>query len=140
MTACFRLAHAGLAFLCLTVAARGDITLIGVARVPGDATDQSGLHGRYTNADGHSIPANQFGSFGSAIDYTGAGNRYIAVNDRGFGDGSSASVDRFHLVEIVADPTQHQVKFRTSVDHPLDRRSRQAARRTGLGVLDQPLP
>ena len=113
MTACVRrLARAGLAFLCLTVAARGDVTLIGVARVPGDATDKSGLRGRYTNADGQSIPADQWGSFGSAIDYTGAGNRYIAVNDRGFGDGTSASADRFHVVEIVADPAQHKVDVR----------------------------
>jgi hypothetical protein len=99
--------------LCLGVAPAGaDVTVIGQTRVPGDSTDKSGLTGRYEAGPGESIPADQLGAFGSAIDYTGAGDRYVCVNDRGFGDGTSRSVDRMHEVEIRVDSARRAVEFR----------------------------
>ena len=62
----------------LTRGASAEITLIGVGQVAGHATDKSGLTDTYTNADGETIPANQLGSFGSAIAYSGSGQRYYA--------------------------------------------------------------
>jgi hypothetical protein len=90
-------------------ALRAEITLVAVGTIPGNATDRSGLTGTYTSAAGETIPANQFGSFGSAITYSGTGNRYYATNDRGFGDGSTRSVDRFHVLNITVDPARKRV-------------------------------
>jgi hypothetical protein len=85
------------------------VTLIGVGKIAGNTPDRSGLAGTYTSALGETILANQFGSFGSAIAYTGSGNRYYATNDRGFGDGTTRSVDRFDLLDIVVDPAARRV-------------------------------
>jgi hypothetical protein len=89
--------------------ARAEIALVGVGRIGGDATDRSRLPGTYTNATGETIPANLFGSFGSAITYSGSGRRYYATNDRGFGDGSTRSLDRFHVLDITVDPATKRV-------------------------------
>jgi hypothetical protein len=90
-------------------ALRAEVALVGVGTIPGDATDRSGLTGTYTSATGETIPASQFGSFGSAITYSGAGTRYYATNDRGFGDGSTRSIDRFHVLDITVDPVRKRV-------------------------------
>jgi hypothetical protein len=90
-------------------ALRAEVALVGVGTIPGDATDRSGLTGTYTNTEGETIPANQLGSFGSAIAHSGTGNRYYATNDRGFGDGSTRSVDRFHVLTITVDPVRKRV-------------------------------
>jgi hypothetical protein len=90
--------------------ARAEVALVGVGKIAGDATDRSGLNGTYTSATGDTIPANQFGSYGSAITYTGTGNRYYATNDRGFGDGSTRSIDRFHVLDITVDPGRKRVQ------------------------------
>jgi hypothetical protein len=93
----------------LTRGASAEITLIGVGQVAGHATDKSGLTDTYTNADGETIPANQLGSFGSAIAYSGSGQRYYAANDRGFGDGTTRSLCRFHVLDIKVDPVAKRV-------------------------------
>ena len=80
-----------------------------MGRIAGDAKDGSRLAGTYTNALGETIPAAQFGSFGSAITYSGSDNRYYATNDRGFGDGSTRSLDRFHVLDITVDPAAKRV-------------------------------
>jgi hypothetical protein len=90
--------------------ARAEVALVGVGRIAGDARDASRLPGTYTNALGETIPAAQFGSFGSAITYSGSDNRYYATNDRGFGDGSTRSIDRFHVLDINVDPAAKQVR------------------------------
>ncbi|MDR3636223.1 MAG: esterase-like activity of phytase family protein [Isosphaeraceae bacterium] len=100
---------AGLLLVVLVPAAQARVELVGRTSIPGSATDRSGLSGRYTNAQGESIPANQLGSFGSGITYSGDGDLYYAANDRGFGDGTSASADRFHVFEIKADPKAKSV-------------------------------
>jgi hypothetical protein len=78
------------------------ITLIGKASIAGDASDKSGL----TTTPGSSCPADRLGSFGSGIAYTGSGNRYIAIDDRGPGNGDVAFRCRFQTFEISVDPTQ----------------------------------
>jgi hypothetical protein len=98
-----------LALLVPLSASRADVTLVGVGKIPGSATDKSGLSGTLTNALGETIAADQFGSFGSALDYTGAGNLYCATNDRGFGDGMTRSIDRLHVLEINVDPATKTV-------------------------------
>jgi hypothetical protein len=89
---------------CLLLAsgapARSDITLLGTIRIPGDATDQSGL----TELLSDGTPHNRLGAFGSAIAYTGKGNRYILLPDRGPGDGHTDYHCRFHVMEITPPP------------------------------------
>ncbi len=106
------------ALLCCA-AVQADIELIGKASLPGDAHDRSGFQGRYVNAQGDSIPADQLGSWGSSIEYSGHGNRYYVANDRGFGDGTSRSEDRFHVLEIQADPKAKALSLRLLETHPL---------------------
>jgi hypothetical protein len=90
-------------------AVRAEVALVGIGTIAGNATDRSGLTGTYTNANGETIPANQFGSFGSAVSYSGRGSRYYATNDRGFGDGSTRSIDRFHVLDITVDTARKRV-------------------------------
>lgn len=80
-------------------AGAAEIELIGIARWPGDAHDLSHLDG--TVADG--IPRDRFGGI-SAIEYTGAGNRYFLLPDRGPLDGAVSFPCRFQIAEIVVDP------------------------------------
>jgi hypothetical protein len=101
---------AGLLALLVPISAtRADVTLIGVGKIPGSLTDKSGVSGTLTNVLGETIAADQFGSFGSGLTYSGAGNRYYATNDRGFGDGMTRSLDRFHVLEITVDPAAKTV-------------------------------
>ena len=90
-------------------AGEGGVELIGVAKISGSARDKSGLGGLYTNAKGESIPANLAGSYGSSISYTGKGELYYCPNDRGFGDGSTASVCRLQIVELKVDARAKRV-------------------------------
>lgn len=89
---------AGLALSAAAVQAQ--VEFIGKALVHGEATDLSGL-----TEQGHaSVPNNRWGGWGSAIAYTGQGDRYIVVADRGFGDGKVAFHCRFHEVSITIAP------------------------------------
>ncbi len=74
--------------------------LIGMATIAGDARDLSGLGG----ALGEGTPRDRLGSFGSGIAYTGRGNRFVAVDDRGPADGAAEFAARFQTLEIVATP------------------------------------
>lgn len=86
--------------LCLVpVLARADVTLIGVAEIPGDAADLSGLTGR--QSDG--TPHNQFGGV-SALASTADRDQYVALSDRGPKDGASDYVCRFHRLTVRVDP------------------------------------
>ncbi|BDI30066.1 hypothetical protein CCAX7_21170 [Capsulimonas corticalis] len=80
---------------------RADIALLGSTTISGTATDKSGLSGTYTPG-GTDVKA-QLGSFGSGIAYTGSGNRYVAINDRGFSNGEARYDDRFQVFDIVTD-------------------------------------
>ena len=90
-------------------AGEGGVELIGVGKISGAARDKSGLPGLYTNLKGETIPANLAGSYGSSIAYSGKGDLYYCPNDRGFGDGSTASACRLQIVEIKVDPRSKTV-------------------------------
>lgn len=76
--------------------AQPEAELIARCEVSSQASDLSGLD----NLVGDNIPHDRFGGWGSAIAWTGKGNRYIVASDRGPGDGASAFRCRVHLVEI----------------------------------------
>lgn len=89
--------------LTLATALPADITLIGTAGFPGDASDRSGLTGRLEG----NIPHNRLGGI-SAIEHVG-GNRYLLQPDRGPADGVTSWACRFDAVEITVDPGQMPV-------------------------------
>jgi len=104
-------------FLFVAILARtslsetAEIDLVGTARIAGTAKDLSGLKGLFN--DGSAM--DQLGGFGSAITYTGSGNRYLALADRGPKDGQIPYDCRFHEFEISIGPHLRpsvQVKLR----------------------------
>jgi hypothetical protein len=93
----------GLVLAVLVAAGRAsppEVEFIGAAAILGDATDRSGLTGTLNEG----TPHDRLGSFGSAIDYTGRGNQYLAVNDRGPADGASEFRCRFQTLDITVRP------------------------------------
>lgn len=84
------------AALVSATAVQPGVELIARCEVSANASDLSGLE----NLIGNNIPHNRFGGWGSAIAWTGKGNRYIVASDRGPGDGASAFRCRVHVVEI----------------------------------------
>lgn len=89
-----------------TTVSGATIELVGKYALSGSATDKSGLTGSVT-WPGNSMPADRLGGFGSGIAYTGFGNTYVAVNDRGPGDGQANNYpDRFHAIDIAVDITK----------------------------------
>lgn len=81
--------------------AHAAITLIGKGTIPGNAVDQSGLTGLLEDSV---TPRNRIGGFGSAIAYTGSGDLYVAVPDRGPADGTTTYADRLYLLDIRIKP------------------------------------
>lgn len=81
--------------------------LLAVARVSGDCRDRSGLEGMLET----NTPVNAFGGL-SAIEYTGQGNRYYVLSDRGAGDGAASFPCRFHTVELAFDASARRLNFR----------------------------
>lgn len=96
-------AVAGLVASCLMtgLAAAAPIELIGTGTLPGNASDGLKLVPRILE-DG--TPHDRVGGFGSALAYTGAGNLYIGVPDRGPFDGRTSYVDRYYLLNIAVTP------------------------------------
>jgi hypothetical protein len=76
------------------------VALIGVASIPADASDLSGLGETIPDTK---IPQNRVGAMGSGLDYSGAGNRYFALCDRGPNDGAVGFLPRFQTLSIIAD-------------------------------------
>ena len=85
--------------LFLAPACPADITLLGSASFPGNATDQSGLSGEVAPG----VPANVLGSHGSGIAWTGAGQTFLMVADRGPLDGATPFRCRWHTIEFTVD-------------------------------------
>lgn len=83
----------------LVSSARAGIELIGVATLPGDTSDLSGL----TEKASDGTPQNRLGGL-SGVAYTGRGNEYIHAADRGPKDGASDYVCRFHCIEMRVNP------------------------------------
>ncbi len=84
----------------VTASARADVTLVGVATIPGDASDLSGLTGKASDG----TPRNCLGGLGSAIAYAGKGDEYVLASDRGPKDGATDFVCRMHRMEIRVNP------------------------------------
>lgn len=102
--------------LCLAAIAitpaTAQIAYIGKATVPGLSTSLSGLScpllsrigAPAIDAAGNPVMQNRLGAFGSGVSYTGVGNRYVAISDRGFGGGDFLFDDRYHTFDITVDP------------------------------------
>lgn len=86
-----------LASLLCTLPVQAAVTFIGEGSIPGTATDQSGLTGLLEDGV---TPHNLIGGLGSALAYTGKGQRYIATPDRGPADGATSYIDRFYQLDI----------------------------------------
>jgi hypothetical protein len=88
--------------LCLLAlpAAAADVTLVGVATLPGDTADLSGLKGKQTNG----TPHDRLGGHGSGIAYTGRGDEYVLISDRGPADGATDFACRFHRMTVRVTP------------------------------------
>jgi hypothetical protein len=91
-----------LAWACVQVfmpgfQAHSAVVFIGEGTIPGDALDQSRLGGLLE--DGASL-RNQVGGLGSGIAYSGHGDSYYAVPDRGPSGGSTSYNSRFYRVDI----------------------------------------
>lgn len=78
------------------ILATSPIEYLGEASVPGDARDRSGLTGALEDGS----PADLLGGFGSAIAWTGRGERYVAAVDRGPADGATTFRDRVQTFDL----------------------------------------
>ncbi len=83
------------------------IELVGVVRIGGGEHDLSGLD--YNLEDGS--PADSLGGF-SAIEYSGEGNRFLLLPDRGAGDGAVAYPCRLHEADLVVDPVTKSIRWK----------------------------
>ena len=81
-----------------------DIQLIGRTSVSATAVDLSGE----ADAQENGTPQNRLGGHGSGLAWTGNGNRYAMLPDRGPDDGATSYRCRFHIVEIMVDPKATQ--------------------------------
>lgn len=78
----------------------GQISLIGSGSLPGTTSDLSGLKGSQTDG----TPHNRLGGLGSGVAYTGQGNSYVLIADRGPKDGATDFACRYHRMDIVVKP------------------------------------
>lgn len=72
-----------------------NIDFLGLTAFDGKATDGSGLESELEDQS----PANRLGGF-SAIEYTGEGDRFVLLADRGAGNGAVSFPCRMHLVDL----------------------------------------
>lgn len=96
-----RLLGAALVVAATALPAQSEVRLLGVGVIPGNTLDQSGL--TELLEDGVT-PNNLVGGLGSALTYTGEGDLYLALPDRGPADGTTSYVDRAYLVDIPLRP------------------------------------
>lgn len=87
--------------LLLPLSIQAEITLIGSASIPGTSTDRS----RLTTRARDGTPQNQVGGL-SGVTYTGMGEEYMHIADRGPKDGASDYICRFHRMTIRVRPGQ----------------------------------
>ena len=90
-------------FACLMTAApaRATITYLGAGTIPANTTDDTGLLGNLEDGS----PGNLAGGMGSAIAYSGVGDLYYMVTDRGPGDGSTTWLTRMYKVQVAITPS-----------------------------------
>jgi hypothetical protein len=77
-----------------------EIRLIGRVSISATASDLSEQVDKQENG----TPQNRLGGHGSGICWTGQGNRYVMLPDRGPDDGATSYRCRFQETEIVVDP------------------------------------
>lgn len=87
-----------LSWLLVPAEARTEIRLLGVATIPADASDQSGLPETLVGG----VPQNRLAGF-SGIEYSGHANRYFVLPDRGPLDGAVPFPCRLQEFEIVIE-------------------------------------
>ncbi len=109
------------------------VALIGVAAIAADASDLSGLSDMIP---GTKIPQNRVGSLGSGIDYTGAGNTYLALCDRGPNDGAVGFFPRFQTLAIAVDAKASTLSVK--LEHTTVFTDEQGERYSGLASLFDP--
>ena len=85
--------------ILMTSPAMANPTLIGTGQISWTAIDQSGL----TDVLSDGTPHNRLGGFGSDIAYTGQGEQYVTVPDRGPADGTTRYIDRVETLTIHVD-------------------------------------
>lgn len=78
--------------------AKAAVEMIAVGRLPGDSKDLTGLTGLLETG----TPSDQLGGF-SALEYSGSGNRYYVLSDRGPGDGAASFPCRLHEFDLEID-------------------------------------
>jgi hypothetical protein len=101
-------------------ASAAPIRLIGIARIAPDATDLNADSSPMPmsvapDAKHAQMPQNRLGAIGSSLVWTGKGNRYIALPDRGPGDGVYSFNCRFETLEIDIDPARAAEPVRMKV-------------------------
>jgi hypothetical protein len=84
-----------------------EVQLLGKTSISGTASDLSSMKNLLEDKS----PNNRLGGFGSAIAYTGQGNKYLLLPDRGPGDGANSYSCRFHLAEITVS-TPGKIDFK----------------------------
>jgi len=84
-----------------------EVQLLGKTSISGTASDLSSMNNLLEDKS----PNNRLGGFGSAIAYTGQGNKYLLLPDRGPGDGANSYSCRFHLAEITVS-TPGKIDFK----------------------------
>jgi len=72
-----------------------DVEFLGITSFAGDAPDGSGLSGTLEDQS----PVNRIGGF-SAMEYTGDGDRFVLLSDRGASDGAVSYPCRMHLMNL----------------------------------------
>lgn len=87
-------------------ATEAQVTLVGHVRIPGTTIDKSGLSGTLETG----TPQNALGGF-SAIEYSGANNRYFVLSDRGAGDGAASFACRFHEIDFTVGETSAETTW-----------------------------
>ncbi|MGH7169303.1 MAG: esterase-like activity of phytase family protein [Gemmataceae bacterium] len=93
----FRAIVSLVAVLGLSARAPADVVFLAKTSFAGDSIDRSGLRGKLEDGS----PRNCLGGFGSAIAYSGQGNRFLMVPDRGPAGGAVSFQCRMHFLDIV---------------------------------------
>lgn len=87
--------------------AQAAISYLGMGSLGGGSTDMRDASGLSSTLE-NGVPNNLLGGFGSGIAYSGVGNRFVAVPDRGPNavpynsavDDTASYVDRFHEIDL----------------------------------------
>ncbi len=108
--------------LCTCLPAVAAIKLLAEGEISATAQDQSHLTGLLEDGV---TPKNQAGGFGGAIAYSGHGQTYYAVPDRGPGAGETSYMERLYQLEIRLNRTDEgfQLRPRITATHVLKDKS-----------------